>query len=238
MSRVVQFIGGHEGLSFKQRVFRLICFVALLFAVTLWVQATLQPGISEWNTVNIGPASSSSASYDSVSGEVTLLATGAGVGNSGSGNAGNGTADGLGFTYKRIYDGGEISAQLKTLTNLGGSTDQAGLMIRGGFRHDSPNVFIGAAGAGTVKVSWRSEQGAATKEKALAGFAATDWYRLVYMASTVYVYQSVDGSNWQPVFAVALDLSSNADKAYAGVVVTSGDTAQVVTAVFSCYAPN
>ncbi|MCF6312859.1 MAG: hypothetical protein L3J39_10455, partial [Verrucomicrobiales bacterium] len=233
MSRVIQLIGGHNGLNPWWRLVRGVFVVTTFCMLTLWVRASLQPDISEWNTVSIGAASGSSATYDAALGEVTVQAAGAGMGQSGAGAAGSGTADGVGYTYKRIYDGGEISAQLKTLTDLGGVEDRVGLMIRGSFRFDAPNVFVGAAGNGDVYVSWRSEQGGATQEKVLTGFSATDWYRLVLMGTTVYVYQSVDGTDWLPVFAVALDLSANADKAYAGVAVTSGDTAQGTSAVFS-----
>lgn len=223
MSRVINFIGGKSGQPLWSLAVRGILGLAFLFVITLWVRASLQPDISEWNTVNIGPAAASSASYNSGTGEVTVQAAGSGI---------SGISDGLGFTYKRVYDGGEISGHLTALTGLGETSDRAGLMVRGGFRFDSPNVFIGAAGDGDVYVSWRSEQGGATQEKILATYAASDWYRLVFIGSTVYVYRSSDGTSWTPVFAVGLDLSSNGDQAYAGVAVSSGDLAQTVSTVF------
>ncbi len=202
---------------------RVLGLVAFLFAAALWVRAGLQPDIADWNTVNIGPAAGSSASYNSGNGETTVQAAGTGI---------PGAADGLGFTYKKIEDGGNISGHLAALTSLGGVDDRAGLMVRGGFRFDAPNVFIGAAGDGSVRVTWRTEQGGATRGKVLAGYAPGDWYRLAFIGSTVYIYQSVDNITWVPVFAVGLDLTANSGKAYAGLAVTSGDLNQSVSAVF------
>ncbi|MCF6311991.1 MAG: hypothetical protein L3J39_06030, partial [Verrucomicrobiales bacterium] len=100
MSRVIQLIGGHHGLNPWWRLVRGVFVVTTFCMLTLWVRASLQPDISEWNTVSIGAASGSSATYDAALGEVTVQAAGAGMGQSGAGAAGSGTADGVGYTYK------------------------------------------------------------------------------------------------------------------------------------------
>ncbi|MHB9024322.1 MAG: Ig-like domain-containing protein [Armatimonadota bacterium] len=176
--------------------------------------------ITVWNTGDIGAVGQTgSASYSSP----TFTVAGAGAGITGS-------ADAFRFVYHSMNGDCTITARVVSCTSNDNNA-RAGVMMR-------QDTAAGAKAASSlfapsnnkVFFHYRTSTDGNTSTKSSNAAAAPYWVRLVRAGNTLRAYKSANGANWTQVGSGAT--VSMTDPLLVGLAVTSGTTAETLTATF------
>jgi M6 family metalloprotease-like protein len=195
-------------------------------AVTSHNNATLATAVftnfraipSPWTAADIGaPALAGSYGYDPASDGWTVKGAGSDIWNA---------SDQFYFLRQPLTGDGRIVARLNSLTNTN-AWAKAGVMIRSAPDANAANAFMGVTVSNGATFQQRPTAGAATTSTVQTGIAPPRWIKLEARNGQITGFQSANGTSWtqvatMPAFAYA----------YAGLAVTSHNTASLATAAF------
>jgi hypothetical protein len=163
----------------------------------------------EWRSADIGyVVVPGDVCYNS--GTYTLTASGDDI---------NNTADAFHSVFQST--GGNsvsITARVMSISNTGGNSAKAGVMIRSNLDPGSPNVFMALDGGNKAPFQVRSSQSASTVTIATDKVHAPYWVRVTSDGNLYTAYNSSDGVNWNPVGSVTVAVGATV---YAGLGYTS-----------------
>ena len=139
-------------------------------------------------------------------------------------------ADAFRFVYRTLSADCTVEAKVSSLTNTNGWA-KAGVMIRESLSPNARNVFALVTPTNGVGVQARATTGGSTSFNAGPwGAAAPYWVRLVRTSGRVAAYVSANGTSW--TLLNTFDFPTTAP-VYVGFAVTSHNTSQLNTAVFT-----
>ena len=185
---------------------------------------TANPLPSTWLDQDVGYGGAfGSATYASSTG--TFAVNGAGV------NAIGGTGDIFHFVYQPLSGDSTIVTRVTSLqAGTGGSTRQAGIMIRETLTQGSAMAFLGCQGACSTQFIYRTATDANATTYSGPGVTLPYWYKLVRSGSTFTAYMALDGVNWTQVGSS--QTISMATNVYVGLAVDSVYIGGVSTGTF------
>jgi hypothetical protein len=183
--------------------------------------------IQAWNSLDIGDATGGSStllsSNNLYTGQVQVTGAGTDIW---------GTADGFQFYYQQLTGDGTLIGHLVDMPT-GANTNswaKAGLMMRNDLTPGSMNAFVSLDGTHGQRFSVRTAQNGASSRTGNDNTASPYWFKLTRVSNTFTAYSSVDGVTWTQVASpVNISMSSTI---YAGIGVTSCDTAITITTEF------
>jgi hypothetical protein len=139
-----------------------------------------------------------------------------------------GASDQLHFDYWTLPGDGVITVRVLSVTNTNFYA-KAGVMMRQSLDANSPYAFAAALPSLTV-YQYRAAAGASASSSGYYSATYPIWVRLVRANGNLTAYNSADGVNWtQMGNTVSVSLTGTV---YAGLAVTSHNTAQLNTAMF------
>jgi RHS repeat-associated protein len=180
-------------------------------------EVTTQPLPSPWLNQDVG-AVGPQGSATFANGSFTLNGAGLGVFN---------MADSFHFVYQTLSGDGSIVARV---SNIQGTTYQAGVMIRETLGASSTNAFVYFQPS-TAQMNWRPSTGASTSYQT-ASFVAPAypyWVKLARSGNTFISYVSLDAQYWVQVATETITMS---DSAYIGLAVSSESISSLATVKF------
>ncbi len=138
-------------------------------------------------------------------------------------------ADAFNYAFLPVTNDCAIIARVTSVQNAN-AWSKAGVMIRESRNPDARNAFIAVTSGNGVTWQYRSTTGGGSANNNTTGLAAPYWVKLVRSGNTFAGYRSTDGVNWtQQGGAVTISMAS---AVYAGLAVTSHNTATECTATF------
>jgi hypothetical protein len=143
-----------------------------------------------------------------------------------------GTSDQFNFASESFSGNFTLSAQVDSFNNTGGgSSAQAGIMIRGGIGASDPFAALVFTPSGQITFEWRGSSGGSVSSTSLGGVPLGSHLELVRSGNSINALYSTDGTTWHSIGGVAtVTLPTSVD---AGVAVTAGYNPQVDAATFS-----
>jgi regulation of enolase protein 1 (concanavalin A-like superfamily) len=196
---------------------RVSCLLALIVICSCATAFAAVP--SPWATQDVGsPALAGSASY--VNGAFTVAGGGRDIW---------GTSDQFRFVYRRVTGDFQIIARVDSITQAH-EWSKAGVMIRTSLDADAPHAYVDVSAARGIWFQYRTQPAGLSTSVAGATGSAPRWLKLVRTGTRVKAYTGVDGGNWTSIGASTLPLDATV---YAGIAVTSHNTAALATAVVS-----
>jgi regulation of enolase protein 1 (concanavalin A-like superfamily) len=180
---------------------------------------TTPPSAPSWSRAdigNVGVAGSDEASGNTI----TVRGAGADVWDS---------QDGFRFVYKTMTGDCTVEAKVSSLTNTN-TWAKAGVMIRDSLTANSANVFACLTPSSGILAQTRNANGASTAASLTSGPTPPYWLRLVRTGGTITVFISTDGQQWTKAETYTPGIGGTA---LVGFAVTSHDTSQTATAVFT-----
>ena len=151
----------------------------------------------------------------------TFTVAGAGVGATGA-------ADAFRFVYLPVVGDCTIVARVDSLGTGGTTSRRAGVMIRQSL---NANAIEAATLLGTAAVyNTRRTTVGGTTSSSTSNTTPPRWVRLIRSGNTLTAAHSADGANWTSLTARTVTMSGTV---YVGLVVSSGNTTALNTAVFS-----
>jgi fibronectin type 3 domain-containing protein len=143
-------------------------------------------------------------------------------------------ADGFRYVYQQVNGNFDAEVQVASLTQTVQPNSRAGLMVRESLDAGSQMVFSGATASNGYRFSYRSTEGQLGVFNTVGTVNYPNvWVRLVRKGNVFTTYSSPDGTTWTETGTVEMSLSS---VLYLGMVVSSHDVTQTVTAQFQNYA--
>jgi regulation of enolase protein 1 (concanavalin A-like superfamily) len=136
------------------------------------------------------------------------------------------TADSFQYAYQAMSGNGQIVARVTSMQNTHARA-KAGVMLRSDLTAGAVHVVLELVPDGGIELMTRSAAGAITTYLAGSTQAPPAWLRLVRNGTTVTASVSADGAAWRTVGSTTM-----ATAAYAGLAVTSHNTATRNTATF------
>jgi len=180
-------------------------------------EATVNPPYP-WQTQDIGLVGvTGSAAY--AKGVFTAVGGGADIQN---------TGDAFRYVYSTAGGNFTITARVASLQNIN-AWSKAGVMIRASLATNAANAFMAVTPGNGVTWQDRPTSGSATAYNNTTGLAAPYWVRLVRNGSTITGYVSADGVTWTQQGTASVTMGTTF---YAGLALTSHDTANLATATF------
>ena len=175
---------------------------------------------SPWTSVDVGTVSAPGTAYDSAT-TTTLTDTSDDIWNQ---------SDDFHFDYQQMTGNGTITAKLVSQTSASAYI-KAGLMIRSSLDPAAPMVMVADPSPGPL-FEWRTtEAGTAAQDAtSVSGAAPAEWLRLVRAGNLFSAYYSKNGTSWTLIGTQTVAMGATA---YVGLALTSHDTSNIATAVFS-----
>jgi hypothetical protein len=196
--------------------------VAAVFAVCLglWsVEARAQSLPAGWSTADVGnPALAGNATE--ANGTYTVSGAGVDVW---------GAADQFRFVHRQLVGDGVIVARVVSLKRTH-VWAKAGVMIRESVTANAKNAFMLVSAAKGLAFTHRASTGGATVLARKASGAVAYWVKLERKGSTFTASASPDGVTWKVIGTKTVSMSTTV---YAGLAVTSVNSAAVTTATFT-----
>jgi hypothetical protein len=189
----------------------------LLAAATFEVTVVNTP---LWSTQDIGAIG--------VPGEADLSRSPGVFGLRGSGADIWGAADAFAFHSTPWTLDGAITARVRSIENTH-AWAKAGVMFRETLAPGSKHVMLIVSPGKGIAMQYRSATGGSSSNVALQAGTAPEWVRITRSGSTFTGYASEDGVTWRTVGSVTVAMNGDA---YAGLPVTSHNTATLATATF------
>ncbi len=143
-----------------------------------------------------------------------------------------GTGDAFRFDSQALSSDGSVSAQVSSQTN----TDpwaKAGVMMRSSTDPGSPYYAIYQTPGNGVVVQSRNAQGGIAVQNAGISGVAPVYLQVSRSGTTFTAATSADGVTWTPVTTSAASIPNLGGTVLSGLAVTSHNTSQLSTAVFS-----
>ena len=132
------------------------------------------------------------------------------------------------FGHQALTGDTELTVRLASLTRSDGWA-KAGLMYRSSTAANAAYVFVCLTPSNGVALQYRSANGAAAQQKHVEAGSLPRWLKLTRSGDTFYAFHSVDGTTWDLVDFVTVDLP---DTARAGLAVTAHTASTRTTAKF------
>jgi hypothetical protein len=173
-----------------------------------------------WQTQDVGAVGQTgTAAYAAGTGAFTVAGAGTDIW---------GSSDAFRFVYQSLTGDGQIVARLTAIQNTQ-SFAKAGVMLRESLGAGSAHVILDVAPGGTVEFMTRPTTGGSTSWLAGTSQPPPAWLRLVRSGSTIIGYVSANGTAWT---AIGSTTFSGSGTIYAGLIVTSHDSAALNTSTF------
>jgi regulation of enolase protein 1 (concanavalin A-like superfamily) len=103
-------------------------------------------------------------------------------------------------------------------------------MIRESLASGAKYTLVGVSTVSRYRLQYRTSTGASPTTSAGGGAMAPNvWLRLVRSGSSISIYTSTDGGNWESVSSIPITMATNI---YLGLAVASGTTTTLNTAAF------
>jgi hypothetical protein len=139
-----------------------------------------------------------------------------------------GSGDAFQFVSQPLAADVTVVARVSSMENTN-TYAKAGLMLRESADPDAANVILDLRPDGSIEFMARTTTGEATSFYSGGYQPFPTWLMLVRMGSTVSGYVSIDGSMWNQVGTISVDLPPTV---LGGLVVTSHDPSLTNTATF------
>jgi len=172
-----------------------------------------------WSASNIGNPSLDGSEYQ-LNG--TYVLDGAGTGLSGN-------SDQFNIVYKQLEGDGEVVVKIYSIQEDIDDWAKAGIMIRDSLSADSAFVMAGVTPANGAIFQHRSQSSENSSYSAASSVSTPLWVRLVRSSGTITAYYGSDGSTWTYLNSTSDSLGN---LVYAGLTVTSSNTAKLCSATF------
>ena len=181
--------------------------------------ASAQALPSGWNSSDIGsPAVAGSATQSS--GTYTVKGAGADTW---------GTSDQFRFAYTQLTGDGSIVARVQSVQQAD-AWSKGGVMIRETLTPGSKHVFMLASAAKGYSYQRRLSTGGSSVATSAGAGVAPVWVKLDRRGATFTASRSTDGSTWTVIGSDTINMTATV---YAGLAVTSHNTAAAATVVFT-----
>lgn len=139
-----------------------------------------------------------------------------------------GTSDAFNYSYVPLTGDGTIVARVATVSSEANWV-KAGVMIRSSLSPSSAQAFMLVSHAKGVAFQRRMADGLTSVSTSGIASTAPSWVKLVRAATTIFAYQSADGSNWT---FVGSDTFTMPDTVLIGLAVSSHVSGTLATATF------
>jgi hypothetical protein len=138
------------------------------------------------------------------------------------------TSDGFRYVYQFLTGDGTVIARVNTLQDTGSSA-RVGIMLRDTLTSNSKMAALTVTGSGGWRWQRRTTTGGITSTTNSSSGTAPDlWVRLVRAGSTITASRSTNGTSWTSIGSASVSMASTC---YVGLVVASGNTSTLNTAV-------
>jgi hypothetical protein len=149
-----------------------------------------------WTGVDVGassppPALAGSRTYDPVTGRITLLSSGAGIG---------GQADTFFFLHTTLAGDGEIVARVSNQTNTN-NWARAGIMLRTSLAPEAPQISVFVTPGNGIQFQCRPTSGASAIGTGIGKPAGPLWLKIVRVGDRFSAFRSSDRAHWSQVGA-------------------------------------
>ncbi len=141
-------------------------------------------------------------------------------------------ADEFRFVHKRLSGNGSIVARVDSVLNSN-AWAKAGVMIREGLEAGSKHAMVVVTPSSGISFQRRPTANAASENSDAGGLAAPYWVKLTRTGNVFTAQRSADGVTWVDIAATAPVTIPMAADVYAGLALTSHDTAISTGAEFS-----
>ena len=196
---------------------RASCLLALILLCSAFDAFAAVP--SPWVTQDVGsPALAGSASF--ATGTFTVTGGGRDIW---------GTSDQFRFVYQRVTGDFQIIARVDSISQAH-EWSKAGLMLRTSLTADAPHGYVLVSAARGIGFQYRTQPAGLSTSIVGATGAAPRWLKLVRTGTLVKAYMGSDGGNWTAIGTSTIPAGTTA---YAGIAVTSHNTAALATAAVS-----
>ena len=169
---------------------------------------------ANWSDNDLGsPPLPGGAGFSEAADSYTLFGSGSGIGN---------TSDQINFADASLTGGGSVVALVDSLAG-GGTSAQAGVMIRNDSTAGSAFASLNVTTQNYVSFAWRAADGGTENSVTVSAPNAPLWVELIQSGSSITAYESTNGVNWTQI-GTAQTVSMTSSISLAGLDVSSNGT--------------
>ena len=169
---------------------------------------------ANWSDNDLGsPPLPGGAGFSETADSYTLFGSGSGIGS---------TSDQINFADASLTGGGSVIALVDSLVG-GGTSAQAGVMIRNDSTAASAFASLNVTEQNYLMFAWRSADGATVNSVTVSAPNAPLWVELIQSGTTITAFDSNNGVNWTQI-GTAQTVSMASSISLAGLDVSSNGT--------------